>query len=137
LFDYGCVRVFEPELVGAFVALAEAVRAGDEDRTRSALRKLGAEPSPDPKVFSRIRALLEGFFAPLLIAGPHRIDSSVALDMRQLASDKLAVARIRLPGKLLFLMRLRFGLYSVLARLGAVCDWGALEADWGEEARKP
>ena len=135
LFDYGCIRVFEPEVVSAFVALAKAVRAGDEDRMRSALRGLGAEPSASAKAFSRIRALLEGFFAPMLTPGPHPIDASVVLDLRQMASDKLAIARIRLPGKLLFLMRLRFGLYSVLARLGAVCDWSALETGWADQPR--
>jgi len=137
LFDYGCVRVFEPEVVAAFVALAEAVRAGAEGRMRAALRGLGAEPSANAAAFSRIRALLEAFFAPLLQPGAHPIDSSVVLDLRQVVSDKLAIARMRLPGKLLFLMRLRFGLYSVLARLGAVCDWGALEAGWAEETRRP
>jgi predicted unusual protein kinase regulating ubiquinone biosynthesis (AarF/ABC1/UbiB family) len=132
LFDYGCVRVFEPEVVAALVALADGARRRDEDRVRSALRGLGAEPSADPGAFSGIQALLEGFFAPLLTAGPHAVDSSVALDLRRLTSDKLAIARMRLPGKLLFLMRLRFGLYSVLARLGAVCDWGELEASWAQ-----
>lgn len=136
LFDYGCVRVFQPEVAAAFVALAKAVREGEEGRMRAALRGLGAEPSADRGAFSRIRSLLEGFFAPLLKPGPHPIDSSIALDMQQLARDKLAIARMRLPGKLLFLMRLRFGMYSVLARLGAVCDWSALEAGWAEEARR-
>jgi len=32
-----------------------------------------------------------------------------------------------LPGRLLFVFRIRFGLYSVLARIGAVRDWRALE----------
>src|SRR5512142_1594103 len=135
LFDYGCVRVFEPEVTAGLVALAEAVRAGDEGRMRAALRALGAAPGADRRAFSRIRSLLEGFFAPLLAPGPHPIDSSIALDLGRLASDKLAIARMRLPGKLLFLLRLRFGLYSVLARLGAVCDWSALEAGWAAEAR--
>jgi len=41
--------------------------------------------------------------------------------------DKLALAKLRLPGRLMFLLRIRFGLYAVLSRLGAVCDWSALE----------
>jgi predicted unusual protein kinase regulating ubiquinone biosynthesis (AarF/ABC1/UbiB family) len=135
LFDYGCIRVFEPEVVAAFVELAEAVRGGDEGRMRAALRALGAEPGRGAGAFDRIRTLLQGFFAPLVRPGPHPIDSSLVLDLRQMTSDKLAIARMRLPGKLLFLMRLRFGLYSVLARLGAVCDWGALEAGWAGELR--
>jgi hypothetical protein len=42
--------------------------------------------------------------------------------------DKVAVARMRLPAKLLFLFRIRFGLHSELTRLEAVADWAALEA---------
>lgn len=135
LFDFGCVRVFGPQEVSALVALASAVRAGDEEAMRAALQGLGAEPGRDGKAFARVRALLEGFFAPMLRPGAHAIDSTLAPDLRRVAGDKLALARVRLPGKLLFLMRLRFGLYAVLARLGAECDWGALEAAWAGEAR--
>jgi hypothetical protein len=42
--------------------------------------------------------------------------------------------KLSLPGRFLFLFRLRFGLYAVLARLGAVADWGALESQWAAEA---
>jgi hypothetical protein len=35
-----------------------------------------------------------------------------------------------MPGRLLFLLRIRFGLYAVLSRLGARLDWGGLEARW-------
>lgn len=135
LFDFGCVRVFRPEEVAAFIGLVDAVRAGNEDRMRFSLGGLGAEPGASPKAFARIRMLLDGFFAPMLAPGAHRIDSRIALDVRRIAGDKLAVARIRLPGKLLFLLRIRFGLYSVLARLGAVCDWSSIEAGWAEAAR--
>ena len=51
----------------------------------------------------------------------------VTLEARQLVADKRALLKIRLPGRLLFLFRIRFGLYSVLARIGAVRDWRALE----------
>jgi hypothetical protein len=42
----------------------------------------------------------------------------------------MALAGLSLPGKLLFLFRIRFGLYAVLSRLGSVADWGALESAW-------
>lgn len=42
--------------------------------------------------------------------------------------DKRLLARLGLPGHLLFLLRIRFGLYAVLARLGAAADWGELES---------
>lgn len=136
LFDYGCVRVFRPQEVAAFIGLVDAVRAGDEEGMRASLRGLGAEPDASAEAFARVRQLLEGFFAPMLTPGAHSVASRIVVDVRQIASDKLAIARMRLPGKLLFLLRIRFGLYSVLARLGAVCDWSTIEAGWAEEARE-
>ena len=44
---------------------------------------------------------------------------------------------LSLPGKLLFLLRIRFGLYAVLARIGAVLDFAALESAWASEAKPP
>jgi cell division protein FtsB len=43
--------------------------------------------------------------------------------------DKRAVLRMRLPGRLLFLFRIRFGLHSEIARLRSVADWAALETE--------
>jgi predicted unusual protein kinase regulating ubiquinone biosynthesis (AarF/ABC1/UbiB family) len=136
VFDYGCVRQFEPSAVAAFVELAESVRHRDDERMRRALVGLGAEPPTNAKAFDHVRGLLESFFAPVLQPGAHRIDGRVAVDARRITRDKLAVARLRLPGKLLFLFRIRFGVYSVLARLGAVCDWGAIERGWADDTRR-
>jgi hypothetical protein len=35
---------------------------------------------------------------------------------------------------MLFLFRLRFGLYAVLSRLQAEVDWAGLESRWAREA---
>ena len=40
---------------------------------------------------------------------------------------KRKLMRMRLPGKLMFLFRIRFGLYAVLSRIGAEIDWASLE----------
>ncbi len=132
VFDYGCVRRYEPDAVQAFVRLARAVCSDDDEGVRQGLAGLGAEAPKDAKAFAHVRGLLQDFFAPMRRQGAHRIDGHIAIDARKMTADKLAIARMRLPGKLLFLFRIRFGLYSVLARLGAVCDWGALERGWAE-----
>jgi hypothetical protein len=78
-------------------------------------------------------ALLErfarGFFAPLLARGPTVIAPDSAMDARQMVADKRAMAKLGLPPHLLFVLRLRFGLYAVLAQLGARLDWGSLEEE--------
>jgi hypothetical protein len=70
---------------------------------------------------------LRGFFGPVLTPGPHRVDAGFNSDLRVILNDKLGVMRMRLPGRLLFLFRIRFGLHSELARLGSVADWQAIE----------
>lgn len=131
------VRRFEPPEVRAFAALADAVRDDHRARIIAALRALGAAPTSNDAAYAHLRQLLRGFFGPLLCPGAHPIDDKMVIDMRQLTRDKLAIARLRLPGRLLFLFRIRFGLYAVLARLGAVCDWSSLERGFAASAAAP
>lgn len=132
VFDYGCVRMFEPDLARAFVALAQAVRSDSRERICDALEELGAEPSQNDDTYARLRGLLRSFFAPMLKSGPQRVEGRIVIQMGNVMRDKLAIARLRLPGRLVFLFRIRFGLYAVLSRLGSVCDWGAMEQRFAE-----
>jgi predicted unusual protein kinase regulating ubiquinone biosynthesis (AarF/ABC1/UbiB family) len=134
VFDYGCVRVFRPEAVRAFVALAHAVQADDRARICTALRRLGAEPSSNDASYAHLRRLLRSFFGPLLRPGPQRIEGRLVVDMKQVTRDKLAILRLRLPGRFMFLFRIRFGLYAVLSRLGSVCDWASMEQRFAEQS---
>jgi len=137
VFDYGCVRRFEPREVRAFAALAGAVRDDDRARTIAALRELGAAPTSNDAAYAHLRQLLRSFFGPLLRSGAHPIEGRIVVDIKQVTKDKLAIARLRLPGRLLFLFRIRFGLYAVLSRLGAVCDWSSLERGFAAGAAGP
>jgi predicted unusual protein kinase regulating ubiquinone biosynthesis (AarF/ABC1/UbiB family) len=135
VYDFGCVRSFDPDTVRAFSALVEAVRTDDARRMREAMGALGATPPGDTEGVAMLRTLLRGFFAPLLEPGARPMHPGTGLEAQQVLRDKLFLARLSLPGRFLFLFRLRFGLYAVLARLGAVADWGALESGWAEAAR--
>jgi len=126
VLDFGCVKAFPPQMVRALVALSRAVRTDDPQAIRTSLVELGAA-EPDQRAYAVTRQLLRGFFGPVLTPGPHGVESGLSLNVREIMKDKLAVARMRLPAKLLFLFRIRFGLHSELARLKAVCDWSALE----------
>jgi len=95
-----------------------------------------------PEVYGGLREneaakLLRGFFAPLLERGPRPVHPGSGFEAQQVLRDKRFLVKLALPGRFLFLFRLRFGLYAVLARLGAVADWGALESGWAAEARRP
>ncbi len=134
IYDFGCVRGFEPAVVLALADLVDAVRADDGAMIDDALRALGAIPPTRPRAREHVRGLLRGFFAPLLERGPHPVGAGAAL-AGDVVRDKRAIMKLALPGTLLFLLRLRFGLYAVLARLGAVADWGELESRWAARVR--
>lgn len=134
IYDFGCVRHFDAARVAAFARLADAVRKDDPEAMVAALADLGATPPQRRADLAHLRLLLRGFFAPLLVAGPRPMDPGAGFGTAAgLMRDKRALMRLALPGSLLFMFRLRFGLYAVLARLGATADWGGMEERWASE----
>lgn len=134
VYDFGCAREFDDETIRALAGLGHAVVGDKEEEIRAAFEALGGEVPPGDKAYAHVHRLLRGFFMPLLTPGPHVVDGSVNMAMGEVARDKRMLMRMRMPGKLLFLFRIRFGLYAVLARLGACCDWSSLERSLADAA---
>lgn len=132
IYDFGCVRQFDAHTVQAFAALVSAVRADDHASISDALSALGARSHRT--LNSQARTLLRGFFGPLLVPGVRRIRSDEGFEARQMMQDKRAILQLELSGRLLFLFRLRFGLYAVLSRIEAEVDWASLESQWANDA---
>lgn len=128
VYDYGCVRRFDEETLVALRGLGGAVARDDLGAMAEAFTALGAACPETAEGRAALRLLLRGFFAPMLARGPHRVDLGAGLPAGQLFRDKKTLMQLELPGKLLFLFRLRFGLYAVLERIGAELDWSRLEA---------
>lgn len=134
LYDFGCVRRFSREHTGAFAAMARALRDGDRPGLLEAAARFGFRVTGEAQVASFER-FARAFFAPMLVRGPSVIPPDGAFEVSEVMKDKLAMAKLGLPRHLLFLLRLRFGLYAVLSRLGARLEWGALELEASDEAK--
>jgi len=130
VYDFGCVRAFPRATVVALARCADAVRADDLPRAFAALSAVGATPPQSQAERDAMRALLRGFFCTLLTPGRRRFDVGAFAGARNLFEDKRRLMNLRLPPEMLFLFRLRFGLFSVLQQLGAEADWAQLERDW-------
>ncbi|MDP1922418.1 MAG: AarF/UbiB family protein [Myxococcales bacterium] len=126
LYDFGCVRVFPAPITRALADLVAALRRGDGAGLEDAARRFGFNARTKEQ-----RELLERFtrtfFQPMLVRGPSVMPPDGPVDLQRLVADKLALAKLGLPRHAMFLLRLRFGLYAVLARLGSKLDWGELE----------
>jgi hypothetical protein len=55
------------------------------------------------------------------------VDLGEAISMKRFLQSKRELMKLSLPGEFLFLFRIRFGLMSVLARLGSRANWYRLE----------
>jgi predicted unusual protein kinase regulating ubiquinone biosynthesis (AarF/ABC1/UbiB family) len=137
--DYGCVREFSPRSVQGMARLSMAVRDGDDDAVLAALTSLGARFGGKRIDEERAAAieLARAFFAPLLEHGQRTIRVGFSSAFQELLKHKKTLMKLHLPGELLFLVRIRFGAYSVLARLGASLDWRALESAAAARALAP
>jgi predicted unusual protein kinase regulating ubiquinone biosynthesis (AarF/ABC1/UbiB family) len=130
LLDFGCVRAFAPERVAALIALRDAVLFDDENAIRAALVGLGAADPKNAKVYAIARRLLRGFFAPMLEDRVTTIKPAKYARLGALLSDKRSILELGLPADLLFLFRIKFGVYAVLAQLGAEANWQKVETSW-------
>ncbi|MCA9657432.1 MAG: AarF/ABC1/UbiB kinase family protein [Myxococcales bacterium] len=129
VLDHGCVRSFDAATIAGLRGLSLAVQADDREAIVAGLVGLGVKPPKSDAAFEATRGMLRGFYEPLLRAGPSRIEARTRFVMSEAFAAKKRLMRMKIPGKLLFLFRIRFGLYAVLATLGAEVDWRALEAE--------
>lgn len=125
--DYGCVRKFSAERIGLMRQLSAAVQVDKKDEILQAMYALGMN-QPLHADYAGTRRLLRGFFAPILTEGPRAIEAPSATGFSDMLTSKNLLLSLGLPADVLFLIRIKYGLYSILGRLGAKCDWHQLEA---------
>ena len=133
VYDFGCVRHFGAPIVRALADLVRALRAGNVSAIREAAIGLGFKSQLQGDDLDAFLRFARSFFAPILTPGRHAIAPDAGLEAGRLAQDKRQLARLGVPGQLLFLFRVRFGLYAVLSRIGAVVDWGGLESTFAAQ----
>lgn len=67
------------------------------------------------------------FYGPMLEDKVRAIQLGEARPLGGMLANKRAMMKLRLPPEMLFIIRIRFGVMAVLARLGARANWYRLE----------
>lgn len=127
MLDHGCTRQFEPAFVAKLVYLIKAVHADDREMLNEALLKLEIVRPGKHYDYDMIRGFLRSFHGPMLKDTVCGVDLSSAMEMKEMFKKKQQLMRFKLPGEFTFLFRIRFGLMSVLAKLGSQANWYQLE----------
>jgi predicted unusual protein kinase regulating ubiquinone biosynthesis (AarF/ABC1/UbiB family) len=132
--DYGCVQVIPEKRRPMARALHRAAMVRNEDEFN---RCVSALLDTKPGELERLaRAYSRLCFEPLS-ASPHRITRSYAASLvdamksMALSARKLPDEQVfAMPPEMLFMNRLQFGFYSVLARLDVEVDYARVEAEF-------
>jgi len=139
MLDYGSTREFDQGFVQKLAALMQAARTDTRAALHAALLQLKLVSNDNAYDFESARSLVRSFFGPMLRDESVAIEPGQAMPLRTLLENKRNLLKLRLPGELLFVFRIRFGLMSVLARLGARANWYRIEQAFtnSEFARSP
>jgi len=138
--DFGCVQPSRPQAQAWAVAAHRAALERDEVSLREVtLRLLDARPGRHADMVQAfMRACLEPLFSsPYRITRPYVAGLVRQLRVSALESRKLAANEFNaMPEGVLFMNRLQFGFYSVIARLEVSADYAGVERGFIEEAER-
>jgi predicted unusual protein kinase regulating ubiquinone biosynthesis (AarF/ABC1/UbiB family) len=133
LLDFGCVRVFKPELVEGILMLYEALRDGREEQAVEAYKKWGFD-RPSKKLVETLNIWAKFIYAPLLEDKTRTIDeTNTGFYGRETAGRVHAELRkiggVSIPREFVCIDRASIGLGSVFLRLNAKINWHRLFHD--------
>jgi predicted unusual protein kinase regulating ubiquinone biosynthesis (AarF/ABC1/UbiB family) len=138
--DYGCVQPIGGERLSAARRLHLAARRGDELAFREqCVAILGTRGgSYETAAVAHSRMSMEPLFAsPFRVTRQfvaQMVKNVFALKEQLFAADR---SYVQVPEGILFMNRLQFGFYSVLARLDSEVDYRAVEEQFCREAELP
>jgi predicted unusual protein kinase regulating ubiquinone biosynthesis (AarF/ABC1/UbiB family) len=134
MLDHGSAREFDRGFVRKLAELALAVHADDRDALERVFLDLGMIRSGDSSQLDTARNLVRAFHGPMLRDEVLAFQLGTLAPFRSFVSTKREILRLQIPGEMLFVFRIRFGLMSVLARLGARANWCRMERRYAEDA---
>ncbi|OLP03697.1 hypothetical protein BVU76_03995 [Mycolicibacterium porcinum] len=133
--DFGCVKSFTPDLVGAMQDVMSAAVAGDGHALLQGLHRSGSVDHPAQIDHS---AALRWFCSGLQLLtapqpyqfAPDEVDVAVREKFSMTGPHGHVLRQLRLPPDALTIMRIELGMYSILAGLRARGMWEAIRREW-------
>jgi predicted unusual protein kinase regulating ubiquinone biosynthesis (AarF/ABC1/UbiB family) len=125
--DFGCVRRFDPEMIGAWKDVARATLDGDRARFVEHYPRLGFVKRPDKFDWDHQWSMMRYLYRPFIATEPFEYTHDYVRESYSLMIfDNPNRFRTAMPPAWLLLNRLQWGLTSVLAHLGSRVRWGEI-----------
>jgi predicted unusual protein kinase regulating ubiquinone biosynthesis (AarF/ABC1/UbiB family) len=117
--DFGCVRTFDPSFVEQLKALARSLRDRDRQAFRATTLELGVVGRPKHFDFDHFFTVMEHLHRPLLVPHFRFTDAFVTEGYAYNGPTSPNARNLAIPPAYVWVMRLQWGLWSILAKLGA------------------
>jgi predicted unusual protein kinase regulating ubiquinone biosynthesis (AarF/ABC1/UbiB family) len=126
LLDFGCVKRFDPAFIASWRRLARSILDDDRAAFRSTWADLGFVGRKRGFDFDHQFEAMRFLYRPALSKEPYRFEHDyVAAVHDKLIFQNKNKFKLAMPPDWLFVNRLQFGMFSVLAHLGSSVIWGA------------
>ena len=127
LLDFGCIRIFKPELVQGVITLYNALRDKDRDMAAEAYKAWGFK-NPSKALIDVLNIWAQFIYAPLLEDKTRLIEeTNTGVYGRETANkvhrELRKLGGVTVPREFVFMDRAAVGLGSVFLRLGAEINW--------------
>lgn len=130
LLDFGCIRVFRPEMVQAVLLLFKALREENAEKACEAYTLWGFDSLTKPLI-ETLNQWARFIYAPVLHDGVYDLSSTNSTAAgRKLAAairaELKTIGAVRLPPEFVLMDRASIGLGGLFLRLGAQVNWHQL-----------
>jgi predicted unusual protein kinase regulating ubiquinone biosynthesis (AarF/ABC1/UbiB family) len=123
--DFGCVRRFSPDMVATWKRTARTALAGDRPGWRQATIDLGFVGNERKFDWEHQWAITEHLYRPYLSQEPFTFTHDyVRQGYGLMIFNNPNMKHTSMPAEWVFLNRLQWGVYSILAYLNATGPWG-------------
>ena len=125
--DFGCVKKFQPDFILKWKKLALSVSGGNKKDFREAYMESGLVGNSRGFDFEYQWDMMLYLYESVLSKTPYTFTHEYVKRSYDILTFKNPNKfKMNIPGDWLFVNRLQWGLYSVLAHLNARADWGGI-----------
>lgn len=125
LLDFGCVKRFDPAMIATWKQVARAILAGDAAALKTGMIAAGFIRKQRKFDWDHQLEAMRYLYRPMIATEPFRFTTEYVSNVHDvLAFKNKNKFKLTMPADWLFVNRLQFGMFSILAHLDASAVWG-------------
>ena len=132
--DFGCIKYFPEKMHSEWMGLVRAFMENRDDDFRAHVVNLGFIKDSSPLSAGLLRKYFGYFYRPVEASGAFAFtraytEQSMEMVFKPQGEFKGIHTKLNMPPDFVFVNRIQWGVYSILAELGATWDWRSIHSE--------